>query len=773
MTFDQIASKSVSPYPALVIAELDIGKLNIQWVNYGAGIWAFNTDGMYSWVDSSLLSGFTAFDYANIGSVYVDGLFITQVYTLAEVTTVDHCFFWDRANNTLYIKIHGYDEPFIHKVIVGVTYGYSYSDISPEDSEQVYEARLKNEITINAERDPMFFGRIAYVSGNVDLINADGNFDSFPDENDIYGQEVRFLFGYSNLSFDDFKLLSRMLVENVSLDEESFSLSLVDKRKHLSKKVNYTCEEKNALDAIVELLEESYGYTYTSLYYNTTVWNELRKYAPNITIAYDDEDDKVEVIEIIEEICTSIFGIFISDEYNRFSFKYIGSPVEYALPIEITKVSGTSLPSSYETSRIVVGTTCHIYYSGGGGALYHAVATDPDFSVFTGTAVTNIAACRFPYLMYLSGTTVLLFTHLVDQGPIYVYSATDYVTFSALNGGNPVFTCSTVASSIYRYAWNPALVFKGTVLSMYLECGKAGDQSDVGLGYLTDTYSRITAGTCNFASNASSVHVIPNGGNPYAYYSASNDSVLVVAGKINFETPNYWEIKAWYTSGMTSLDSPNSYTESEYFDFSYPDMHTADPDLSNTLNNRVVMNYMYNQSISKIAYIEEDNLDALYLAVKAKSAYVIPTPTVTIKKADILNHFSIEYDTSEVISSVLIGYDKTWSNNDYVYTEKDEEREQEVLNKYKTYNDKTIDTLLDYKKDADYLAQRFMDYSETVHGKFSITVPMGYHTLEIGDRAYVEIYRSNISMLGTKECEVMGKTYNLAQGNISFRMRIV
>ena len=96
-----------------------------------------------------------------------------------------------------------------------------------------------------------------------------------------------------------------------------------------------------------------------------------------------------------------------------------------------------------------------------------------------------------------------------------------------------------------------------------------------------------------------------------------------------------------------------------------------------------------------------------------------------------------------------------------------------MLIQTKTYNEKKIDTLLDYEVDALDLADKVMDYSEDIHGRFSIVVPMKYYSLEIGDRVYVEVYRTTQSMLGTKTCEILGKTYNLTESTIELKLRIM
>jgi len=664
MTFDQYTEKSV--VPAIVLAELDVGKLNVQWVNNGAGIWCMNTDASYSWVDSTLLSGFTAQNFVNIGSVYSDGLFLSKVDTLAEVTTVDNSFYWDATGNTLYIRLENYDDPILHNIILGVVYGYSFKDINISGAEQIYEGRLTGNMVISASRDPMFFGRIAYTSGGFSLINGDGEFDTFADTNSIYGNEVRVLFGYSNLTYADFKTLSAAMVENVTVSAEEFALTIVDKRKQLTKEVNYSCTNKNALEAIEELLEVAYGYYYGSLYYDTDAWGYAKLYAPPITIQYDDTDAKEKVINIIEEICASIFGVLTTDSQNRFSFKFIGEDDKNIH--QIMELTNPILDGAVETSRIMDGDQCDLWYGGDATPLYYAYATDALCREFTTPVATNLPSVRFPYV-FTDGTTYYCITHLVTHGPLYLYSSTDKTTWTIMNAGNPVFEASNVPTSIYSYCWNPAVVIIDGTWHFFIECGVTNvGQPDVGLGY---SYATLSGSVISFMANATSSHIITGGGNPWAIHVDDKNALVLLHGKINFETPNIWKIRASYASLTDNIALASSWTESPYFDVSYvptepstPNMHTADPDLvalPNTKTYGLLMGFMYNQASHYQCYFDM-TLNEFY-------DRLITPDLVTISKHDILNVPSIDYDPTEAISSVKIGYDKSWSTNDYTYKE--------------------------------------------------------------------------------------------------------
>ncbi len=147
----------------------------------------------------------------------------------------------------------------------------------------------------------------------------------------------------------------------------------------------------------------------------------------------------------------------------------------------------------------------------------------------------------------------------------------------------------------------------------------------------------------------------------------------------------------------------------------------------------------------------------------------------TIRKADILNKFSIVYDPTEVISSIAVSFavdlnpdsstDRTWLI--------DQTRQSAIFIKYKIDNQKDFETWLVDEVAAAAFADRIMDYVQDVHGTFSITVPIKYYQLKIGSLVDVEINRQVKTWLGTTKCEVMGITYNLSAVTMDLSLRIV
>jgi hypothetical protein len=310
---------------AVVLVELDIGQFNELWVNEGAGIWHVNFENSYPYIDSSLLDGFTAQSIVGVGSVLVDGVRQTKVETLAEVTTTDQSWYYNRDTDDLYVRLVNYDEPFIHDVSLGIIYGYSFDWFTPEGATQSYEGRLVSVPELSKSRDPLFFGRLQFGGGTVTLQNGDGELDTFGEDEDIYGNEARIYFGYKDLDIDEYVLLYTGYIDRVSIGEEQVTVDISDKRRQFTKPILYDyCNAQNALDAIVEIFTDFYDIPYTANQYDTTAWTTAQALAPTVTI---DMQTEAPAIDIIEGICVSCFGLFDTTNEGKFTFKFIDTSV--------------------------------------------------------------------------------------------------------------------------------------------------------------------------------------------------------------------------------------------------------------------------------------------------------------------------------------------------------------------------------------------------------------------------------------------------------------
>jgi hypothetical protein len=328
MTFTERANRSVNNLR--VLFDLDITQLQNLWVNAGAGVWYVNANGLYPEVDSSLLSGLSVVQtLPNIGSVVVDQTQLVEASTLLECSENVESFYWDGTN--LYISCPAWDSPYLHTINVGVVSGYSREGFTPVDGNTYYESRLIAVPSITKARDPLFWGKIQYEGGSVDLNNADGDLDQLGETYNVYGNQARVSIGFADQPLSEYELLFTGFVETLSINEQNVSISFIDRRKQLTKKITYSCTALNALEAIEEILFENYNIPYNGLYYNLTEWEAARLRANTVTI---DMQKTESAIDVIQQICESTFGIFITDPDGKYSFKIIqaGDPADYEIP---------------------------------------------------------------------------------------------------------------------------------------------------------------------------------------------------------------------------------------------------------------------------------------------------------------------------------------------------------------------------------------------------------------------------------------------------------
>lgn len=328
MTFIERASKSINNLR--VLFDLDITQLQSLWVNAGAGVWYVNANGLYPEVDSSLLTGLSVVQtLPAVGSVLVDSTQLVQASSLLECSNNIESFYWDGVN--LYISCPAWDSPYLHTINIGIVSGYSREGFTPVNGNAYYASRLIGIPSINKARDPLFWGKIQYEGGSVDLNNADGYLDELGETYNVYGNQARVSIGFADMPIEDYELLFTGFVETLKIDERNLSITFKDKRKQLTKKIIYTCSALNALDAIEEILFDNYAIPYNGLYYDLVEWEAAKLRAFNVTINMQTAES---AIEVIQGICESTFGNFITKPDGKYTFKIIqaGDPATFIIP---------------------------------------------------------------------------------------------------------------------------------------------------------------------------------------------------------------------------------------------------------------------------------------------------------------------------------------------------------------------------------------------------------------------------------------------------------
>ena len=349
MSLTTEAAKSVSDPRILV--QVDIGQVNTQWINIGAGIWSVNAENIYAFVDDSLLDGFSAQEFGIVGSVYVDGKVLTQADTLLEVIDTDQRFFYDKSARTLYIVLENYNEPFLDQtILIGVVNGYSFDEYTPTDSQpQPYEGRLLRVPSISISRDPLFFGRLQFGGGPIVLDNTDGEFDTWGETKDMYGNPIRIYFGYPDLDFDDYQQLYTGYIGGVSITEESITFGVQDRRKQLSRDIKYTATAMNALDAIKDIMTTYFPIVYNETYFDTTAWDAAAALVDTVSLNMQEPE---KAINVIEQIALSVFGLLVVEADGRYSFKIVDTSVTAGTTIQADDILSRNKPV-YDPTEVI------------------------------------------------------------------------------------------------------------------------------------------------------------------------------------------------------------------------------------------------------------------------------------------------------------------------------------------------------------------------------------------------------------------------------------
>jgi hypothetical protein len=313
-----------------------------------------------------------------------------------------------------------------------------------------------------------------------------------------------------------------------------------------------------------------------------------------------------------------------------YEFKYVfnwrnviplAGKARYAIPGDVTIIQDTGNPIfnyDFKVSRVMVGSTCHIFYSDG-GTVYHRTATDALCHTWSVGAATNLTTCYYPSVFRYGGIFYLIGHFGTEQGSMYIYTSADGITWTVANGGNPVFSNST---GIYTYTWSMSIAVIGS--NMYFAVESADDETHsniFGIAYSWDSFAHLTAGTCNFATNASATHIIANGGSPNLIYDQNKAALILMHSYINYDDVTYWQLRtAWATlTDSGTYWTPSAWTTSnnwglvvDSINLLYPDFLSLPVDKTYGL----LIGYLYDSTSNYQAYFDM-TLDEFYDIISA------------------------------------------------------------------------------------------------------------------------------------------------------------
>lgn len=226
----------------ITIVELDLGTRQMVWFNWAAGVWYVDFDAVYDLIDGALLSGVSAQTTGHVRSVSSDAARLLSVADAATVQTTELSFFYDSSTRRVYIHLQNGDEPSLHRVMLGVVLGVATR--AGIHNGMIYEGRLRSAPSISKSKDPLFFGRIAFEGGTIEIDNSDGEFDDVAEENDVFGGAVRIIQGFGGLEYPDFARMGSGAIEDFEIGPERMVVNMKDARASLSRKITTAVFDK-------------------------------------------------------------------------------------------------------------------------------------------------------------------------------------------------------------------------------------------------------------------------------------------------------------------------------------------------------------------------------------------------------------------------------------------------------------------------------------------------------------------------------------------------
>jgi len=242
MTYSLELNKNVNH--KIVIFEYDLPVLITEFINYESGIFYKQFYKSRNIPEGALFpqayynDNIDNEEYTNIGSLSVDNTDYTKVFNLADLRTQNESFYFNYAEQRLYIHFDNMTWHFGETVRMGSVQGLIDNiDMERPDgayyNDIYYEPRITKLPTLNSAKDPLFWGLLSYKGLSINIENADGAYDNFT-ELDVFGQSARWKLGFSGIEYSEFVTVKTGYITNPKWDNYSLTLNMQDPRDRLS-----------------------------------------------------------------------------------------------------------------------------------------------------------------------------------------------------------------------------------------------------------------------------------------------------------------------------------------------------------------------------------------------------------------------------------------------------------------------------------------------------------------------------------------------------------
>lgn len=211
----------------------------------------------------------------------------------------------------------------------------------------------------------------------------------------------------------------------------------------------------------------------------------------------------------------------------------------------------------------------------------------PNAALYDHKQVITPGDRRFSYVFTHNN---VIYDFYYKANKIYLEKSLDGVTWSQMNGGQPVLNDSSDPQSLYYKVWNVGVdVDDNGVFHMLIESSDDRGNAYAGLTYSTAV---LSGDMISFDANKSATHLVNDAGNPYLK-NIPGKGMLVFYGKLKNNS-------LWYIS--TGKLVAGVLTESPGFQIGATGVHVCDPAAIELPDGRTILSVSFDQVATYFAF---------------------------------------------------------------------------------------------------------------------------------------------------------------------------
>ena len=210
---------------------------------YSPNVWQYKlTPGTVTITDDYGITGYYEDNNAtmyNVQSFKANGTDYSIATSISDCESTKTSFYFDYANQIIYIHFEDDGSTYsFYEMFVGAAIGYSYGTMSEGSyfNDRYYEPRIDKIFNISKKKDPLYYGSLKFVKGEIDCQNEDGHFDNWQDRN-LFAQATRLKLGNDGDAYSAFTTIFSGYIENDSTNWEKFTVNLQDIRAGLTQPI--------------------------------------------------------------------------------------------------------------------------------------------------------------------------------------------------------------------------------------------------------------------------------------------------------------------------------------------------------------------------------------------------------------------------------------------------------------------------------------------------------------------------------------------------------